>query len=189
MAEQPMIQLGQPQPLEGGSDLVLPNGQLGGAPLVPGAAADQRRRIQASYRAGLHPRLPATARLREALFQGSERGLIVRWDPVTPPADAQAALTVAGRLPNGHGKVGDFCPVSRGGLGPDEMLKPELSWVSVVQVIGGRYGRASSCAAVLVSRLAAHTWAHLRQPSRRKRRIRVDGWLGASMCPACGRWP
>lgn len=338
MAEQPMILLGQSLPLESGSDLVLPNdGQPGGTPLVPGAAADQRRRIETSYRAGHHPRLPVTARLREALFQGSERGLIVRWDPVTPlaparpgggrepdldreisldepivghidggftsrryrpavvweadpflapadldtnhgnctaaliveahgwntdldlpplhcrlgivpavprstysgpwdlgalilfldgvlkahpettvwnisanlrhacernrvsefghqlsqlarrhkvlfvvstgnrtgdgeeriapPADAEAALTVAGRLPDGQGKVGDACPVSRVGLGPDEMLKPELSWFSVVQVIGGRYGRASSYAAALVSRLAAHTWAHLRQPS------------------------
>ena len=336
MAEQPMVLLGQSLLLESGSGLVLPNGKPDTGPLVP-VAAEQRQRIQTAYRAGHHPRLPVTARQLEALFQGSERGLIVRWDPVTPlaparpgggrepdldreisldepivghidggftsrryrpavvweaepflapadldtnhgnctaaliveahdwnadldlpplhcrlgivpavprstytgpwdlgalirfldgvlaahpettvwnisanlrhacerkrvsefghqlsrlarrhevlfivstgnrtsdgeeriapPADAEAALTVAGRLPNKQGKVADACPVSRVGLGPDDMLKPELSWFSVVQVIGGRYGRASSYAAALVSRLAAHTWTHLRQPS------------------------
>jgi hypothetical protein len=45
------------------------------------------------------------------------------------------------------------------------MLKPELSWYSVLHLVGGRYGRASSYAAPLVSSLAAHTWYRLRSPS------------------------
>lgn len=84
---------------------------------------------------------------------------------IAPPADAEAALTVAGRLNDVLGYVGDPCPISRVGLGPDDMLKPELSWYSVVRLVGGRFGRASSFAAPLVSRLCAHTWHRLRQPS------------------------
>lgn len=83
---------------------------------------------------------------------------------IAPPADSEAALTVAGRLHDVLGDVEGACPVSRTGLGPEDMLKPELSWFSTQRLLGGGFGQASSYAAPLVSRLAAHTWAHLREP-------------------------
>jgi hypothetical protein len=45
------------------------------------------------------------------------------------------------------------------------MLKPELSWFSSHRVLGGAEATATSYAAPLVSRLAAHTWSKLRDPS------------------------
>ncbi|HEV7372017.1 S8 family serine peptidase [Arenibaculum sp.] len=84
---------------------------------------------------------------------------------IAPPADAEAAITVSGRLHNGDGRVGEPCHISRVGLGPEEMLKPELSWFSSQRLLGGRQGIASSFAAPLVSRIAAHTWANLKQPT------------------------
>jgi len=91
-------------------------------------------------------------------------------DPAMPeiiasPADSDAAITVGGRLHDYRGVVGDACQVSRTGRGPDDMLKPELSWFSVQRVGLDAYGQASSWAAPLVSRLAAHTWARLRNPT------------------------
>ncbi|KPF82731.1 hypothetical protein IP70_19930 [alpha proteobacterium AAP38] len=84
---------------------------------------------------------------------------------VAPPADAEAAITVSGRLHDEVGRVGNPCPISRVGLGPEGMLKPELSWFSRQRLLGGRRSTASSFAAPLVSRIAAHTWANLRQPT------------------------
>lgn len=83
---------------------------------------------------------------------------------ISPPADAEAAITVAGRLGTETNELGGPCPVSRQGPGPEEMLKPELSWYSTHRLFGG-FGQASSFAAPLVSRLAAHLWANLRRPT------------------------
>ena len=84
---------------------------------------------------------------------------------IAPPADSDAAITVGGRMHDGKGIVSDACNVSRTGRGPDDMLKPELSWFSVQRVGLDAYSQASSWAAPLVSRLAAHTWARLRNPT------------------------
>ena len=87
------------------------------------------------------------------------------FDNIAPPADSNAAITVSGRLHDIVGGVGEACPVSRTGRGPEDMIKPELSWFSVQRVSSGGYGHASSWAAPLVSRLAAHTWEHLQTPT------------------------
>lgn len=84
---------------------------------------------------------------------------------IAPPADSDAAITVGGRMHDRKGGVSGACKVSRTGRGPDDMLKPELSWFSVQRVGLDAYGQASSWAAPLVSRLAAHTWARLRNPT------------------------
>lgn len=84
---------------------------------------------------------------------------------IAPPADSDAALTVGGRTADSFGQVGEACPVSRTGRGPEDMLKPELSWFSTQRLAVDGFGQASSWAAPLVSRLAAHTWANLRAPT------------------------
>ncbi len=45
------------------------------------------------------------------------------------------------------------------------MLKPDVSWFSELRMIGGVVGAASSYPTALVSSLAAHTFANLREPS------------------------
>lgn len=84
---------------------------------------------------------------------------------VAPPADCEAALVVAGRAHDANGVVGGACDVSRVGLGPEGMLKPETSWFSSLRVLGGDVASGTSFAAPLVSRLAAHTWSHLAEPT------------------------
>ncbi|MGI4796712.1 MAG: S8 family serine peptidase [Janthinobacterium lividum] len=84
---------------------------------------------------------------------------------IAPPADSDSAITVGGRMHDVGGGVSEACVVSRTGRGPDDMLKPELSWFSVQRIGPDEYGQASSWAAPLVSRLAAHTWARLRNPT------------------------
>lgn len=86
-------------------------------------------------------------------------------EKIAPPADAEAAITVSGRSHDGNGAVAGPCPVSRVGLGPEEMLKPEMSWFSHQRILGGDLEVASSYAAPLVSRVSAHTWVKLRQPT------------------------
>lgn len=84
---------------------------------------------------------------------------------VAPPADCEAALVVAGRQHDRDGVVAGACGVSRTGLGPEGMLKPETSWFSSLRVLGGSVASGTSFAAPLVSRLAAHTWQNLDAPS------------------------
>lgn len=84
---------------------------------------------------------------------------------VAPPADCEAALVVAGRSHDENGAVKGACDVSRIGLGPEGMLKPETSWFSSLRVLGGDVASGTSFAAPLVSRLAAHTWNHLEEPT------------------------
>ena len=57
------------------------------------------------------------------------------------------------------------CPNCLPGPGPDGMLKPDLSWFSTLRVIGGGTARGSSYATPLVSGLAAHTFANLKEPT------------------------
>jgi hypothetical protein len=84
---------------------------------------------------------------------------------VAPPADCEAALVVAGRESTAEGSVAGACAVSRTGLGPEGMVKPETSWFSSLRVLGGGVASGTSFATPLVSRLAAHTWQNLSKPS------------------------
>ncbi|MFA5040448.1 MAG: S8 family serine peptidase [Bdellovibrionales bacterium] len=82
-----------------------------------------------------------------------------------PPADCEAALTVSGRSYDASGDPAGVCPVSLKGPAPDGMLKPDLSWFSSLRMIGGAVQTGSSYAVPLVSSLAAHTYANLKNPS------------------------
>ncbi|GLI95227.1 S8 family serine peptidase [Methylocystis echinoides] len=84
---------------------------------------------------------------------------------ISPPADCEAAIVVTGRQHDRRGRVAGACPACRTGLGPDNMLKPELSWFSNHGLPDGSVLVGSSYAAPLVSRLAAHTWRHLKDPN------------------------
>lgn len=82
-----------------------------------------------------------------------------------PPADCEAALVVGGRVADESGNPGQACPYCLPGPGPDGMLKPDLSWFSELQVIGNETACGSSFATPLVSVLAAHTFANLKEPT------------------------
>lgn len=84
---------------------------------------------------------------------------------ISPPADSEAALAVAGRTHDKNGAPSGPCPKSRVGPGPEGMFKPDLSWFSTVRVIGGKVETGTSYSTPLVSSLAAHTWERLREPS------------------------
>jgi hypothetical protein len=81
-----------------------------------------------------------------------------------PPADAEAALTVGGRVA-ANGKVGAACKSCCEGPGPEGALKPEVSWFSPVTVADSSPVKGSSYAAALVSSLAAHTFERLKEPT------------------------
>jgi hypothetical protein len=80
-----------------------------------------------------------------------------------PPADCEAAITVGGRLADANGEPADGCPNCLGGPGPDGMLKPDVSWFSRLRMIGGVIEAGSSYPTPLVSSLAAHAFANLRE--------------------------
>ena len=82
-----------------------------------------------------------------------------------PPADCEAAITVGGRAADASGNPGGGCPSCLGGPGPDGMLKPDVSWFSQLRMIGGVIETGSSYPTPLVSSLAAHTYANLRDPT------------------------
>jgi len=84
---------------------------------------------------------------------------------LSPPADCEAGIVVAGRQQDGNGRPADRCPVSLPGPGPEGMRKPDVSWFSNLRVLGGTEQRGTSFAAPLVSALAAHTFANLREPT------------------------
>ena len=88
---------------------------------------------------------------------GSSRSLL-------PPGDAEAAITVGGRVAT-RGAPGPHCSICCSGPGPDGMLKPELSWFSPVITGEGHAVRGSSYAAALVSAVAAHTFEQLKEPT------------------------
>lgn len=84
---------------------------------------------------------------------------------ISPPADCEAGIVVTGRMHDRRGRVAGACPECRTGLGPDNMLKPDLSWFSNHNLPDGSVLVGTSYAAPLVSRLAAHTWRHLKEPN------------------------
>ena len=86
-------------------------------------------------------------------------------DRLCAPADCEAALVVGGRLAEEDGNPGDRAPYCLQGPGPDGMLKPDLSSFSTVRLIGNVVDCGSSYAAPLVSVLAAHTFANLKEPT------------------------
>jgi len=84
---------------------------------------------------------------------------------LNPPGDSEAAITVGGRQADARGRPAGACPRCLGGPGPDGMLKPDVAWFSELRMIGGAVGAASSYPTALVSSLAAHTFANLREPT------------------------
>jgi hypothetical protein len=80
------------------------------------------------------------------------------------PADCEAALTVGGRLHDANGLPAGPCSVALTGPGPSSLLKPEVSHYSNVRALGGAVQQGSSFSTALVSPLAAHTLARLREP-------------------------
>lgn len=115
-------------------------------------------------------------------YLGHEIGLLARQFGVLPvisignvsaastggtnsPADCEAAIAVSGRQATTSGGLGAGCPVCLTGPGPDGMMKPDLSWYSELRMLGGVTAKGSSYAAPLVSSVAAHTFAKLREPS------------------------
>jgi hypothetical protein len=82
-----------------------------------------------------------------------------------PPADCEPALAVGGREANAKGQLGGGCPECLGGPGPDGMLKPDISWFSELRMLGGVTDTGSSYPTALVSSLAAHTFANLKDPT------------------------
>jgi hypothetical protein len=92
----------------------------------------------------------------------TKRGLGAR---LNPPADCEAAIAVGGRQADAKGNPAGPCPACLAGPGPDGMLKPDLSWFSQLRMIGGVIATGSSYPTALVSSLAAHTYANLREPT------------------------
>lgn len=84
---------------------------------------------------------------------------------LAPPADCDAALVVAGRMHNADGSLAGPCHVSLTGPGPQGQLRPDLSYYSTLRLLGGHIATASSYPTVLISGLAAHTFANLKDPS------------------------
>ena len=82
----------------------------------------------------------------------------------SPPADCEAAVVVGGRQADSNGYPAEPCSVCRVGPGPDGMLKPDVSWFSELKTMGG-VKRGSSYSTPLVSGLAGHTYAALRDPT------------------------
>ena len=82
-----------------------------------------------------------------------------------PPADCEAALTIAGRTAKNNGDVDQACPHSLRGPAPAGMKKPELSWFSKLRMIGGDVDIGTSFSAPLVSSIAAHTFKNIKNPT------------------------
>lgn len=82
-----------------------------------------------------------------------------------PPADCEAALTVAGRQADADGEPGSACTVSLPGPGPEGLFKPEVSWFSTLRGLGGETLIGSSYATAITSALAAHTFHNLKAPT------------------------
>jgi hypothetical protein len=83
---------------------------------------------------------------------------------IAPPADCEAALVVGGRQFNGS-RLGDVCPQSLPGFGPEFQLVPHVTTYSPLRVLGGTVTRGTSFQAGLISAVAAHTFENLRDPT------------------------
>lgn len=107
--------------------------------------------------------LARTANILPVVSVGNVRG--TQRLRLNPPADSEAAITVGGRRANAKGLPASGCSQCLGGPGPDGMLKPDISWFSELRMIGGVVNAASSYPTALVSSLAAHAFANLREPT------------------------
>ncbi len=107
--------------------------------------------------------LARAANILPVVSVGNVRG--TRRKRLNPPADSEAAITVGGRQSDSKGRPAGSCPQCLAGPGPDGMLKPDVSWFSELRMIGGSVSAASSYPTALVSSLAAHAFASLRDPS------------------------
>ena len=85
-------------------------------------------------------------------------------DRIAPPADCEAALVVGGRQFNRSG-LGDVCPQSLPGFGPELQLVPHVTTYSPLRVLGGVVTRGTSFQTGLISAVAAHTFDNLRDPT------------------------
>jgi len=80
-----------------------------------------------------------------------------------PPADCEASLSIGGRQFNAlTNKPGEKCLHSLKGPAPAGMKKPDLAWYSELRVLGGNSEIGTSFSAPLVSSLAAHTFANVK---------------------------
>jgi hypothetical protein len=85
-------------------------------------------------------------------------------DRIAPPADAEAALVVGGRLFDGDGNPAGPCPESLRGHGPEYQLVPHVVSFSPLRILGGVISHGTSFPTGLISALAAHTFNNLRDP-------------------------
>ncbi|WP_411835658.1 S8 family serine peptidase [Pseudomonas chlororaphis subsp. aurantiaca] len=80
-----------------------------------------------------------------------------------PPADCEASLSISGRQFNTlTKKPGEKCLHSLKGPAPAGMKKPDLAWYSELRVLGGGSEIGTSFSTPLVSSLAAHTFANVK---------------------------
>jgi hypothetical protein len=80
-----------------------------------------------------------------------------------PPADCEASLSISGRRFNAlTRRPGDKCSHSLKGPAPAGMKKPDLAWYSELRVLGGNSEIGTSFSTPLVSSLAAHTFANIK---------------------------
>lgn len=84
---------------------------------------------------------------------------------IAPPADCEAALVVGGRQFDLLSKPTKKCPISLGGYGPELRLVPHVSSFSPLRLLGGVVEAGTSFPTGLISSLAAHTFANLREPT------------------------
>ncbi|MFJ2463181.1 S8 family serine peptidase [Pseudomonas sp. NPDC087615] len=85
---------------------------------------------------------------------------------ICAPADCEAALTISGRSYDFIKMApGDACSISLKGPAPAGMKKPDLSWFSELRMIGGGVDIGTSFSTPLVSSLAAHTFANIKEAS------------------------
>lgn len=85
---------------------------------------------------------------------------------LSPPADCESALTVSGReFADDDMPFGEAANYSLQGPGPAGMKKPDLSWFGTLRMIGGSTDEGTSFSTPLVSSLAAHAFAELKNPT------------------------
>ncbi|MBP8170943.1 MAG: S8 family peptidase [Pseudomonas sp.] len=83
-----------------------------------------------------------------------------------PPGDCEAALTVSGRTyDSSKNEPSTGCSSSLKGPAPAGMKKPDLSWFSELRMIGGAIETGTSFSTPLVSSLAAHAFANIKDAS------------------------
>jgi Subtilase family len=86
-------------------------------------------------------------------------------DRIAPPADCEAALVVGSRQFDLTGVPTTRCPESLPGHGPEFLLVPQVTGYSPLRLLGGIISRGTSFPTGLMSALAAHAFANLRDPT------------------------